>query len=410
MHGFTRLEVGEIPDVHTGDVVLLIGEVKIIAEETALEFLTEHFLTIGVNSHGGVGAKLSHDDGHIVGGMQFLKFPAQNVDGYVHASRIGVPSIVAVHANDVAHSMPRRRTATHGNEGGKTCRVFSFGQCNQFAQVLDGQTILFCLALFLLAVVVGPAHALVCGFVGHAPEDYAGMILVAIDHLFEGIAALCLTNLDILFAIEEEQSHGWHLVDDQESFAVGDVIDLNGKSITAILPGGSTDKNLSLSKRGTVIDFAGKVIGSVMPDGSIIDTSNIRIGRSLSDGNALNNSGKLIGEIVDGDLVINNEDKIVGYISADGSVIDHRGSITGHSLSTDLAVDNEDEILGRIYKIGTTILGNTGKYVGRLSADGTVVDTNNKIIGYLKSNGSFINLDKRVAGYALQEVAKNRRN
>ena len=51
MHGFTRLEVGEIPYVHTGDVVLLIGEVKIIAEETALEFLTEHFLTIGVNTH-----------------------------------------------------------------------------------------------------------------------------------------------------------------------------------------------------------------------------------------------------------------------------------------------------------------------------------------------------------------------
>ena len=32
------------------------------------------------------------------------------------------------------------------------------------------------------------------------------MILVAIDHLFKGIAALCLTNLDIFFASEEEQA------------------------------------------------------------------------------------------------------------------------------------------------------------------------------------------------------------
>lgn len=75
-----------------------------------------------------------------------------------------------------------------------------------------------------------------------------------------------------------------------------------------------------------------------------------------------------------------------------------------------MAVDSNDEILGRIYKIGATVLGNTGKYIGRLSSNGSVIDTENKIIGYLKSNGSFINLDKRVAGYALQEVAKNRRN
>ena len=55
-------------------------------------------------------------------------------------------------------------------------------------------------------------------------------------------------------------------------------------------------------------------------------------------------------------------------------------------------------------------MGNDGNSVGRLTAEGTVVDAEVKSIVYLKNNGSYIDLDKKVAGYALQEVAKNRRN
>ena len=75
-----------------------------------------------------------------------------------------------------------------------------------------------------------------------------------------------------------------------------------------------------------------------------------------------------------------------------------------------MAVDNNDNILGKIYKIGATILGNDGKYIGRLSPEGRVLDTKGQNIGYIKNNGSFIDLDKKVSGYVLQEVAKNRRN
>ena len=75
-----------------------------------------------------------------------------------------------------------------------------------------------------------------------------------------------------------------------------------------------------------------------------------------------------------------------------------------------MAIDNNDGILGRIYKIGAAILGNDGKYIGRLTADGSVISKNGARIGYLKNNGSFVDLDKKVSGYALQEVAKNRRN
>ena len=52
-------------------------------------------------------------------------------------------------------------------------------------------------------------------------------------------------------------------------------MDNKNENITAILPGGSTDKNLSLIKHGSVIDFGGNVIGSVMPDGTVIDTNNV---------------------------------------------------------------------------------------------------------------------------------------
>ena len=45
--------------------------------------------------------------------------------------------------------------------------------------------------------------------------------------------------------------------------SLGDVLDNKNENITAVLPGGSTDKNLSLVKHGSVIDFGGNVIGAV---------------------------------------------------------------------------------------------------------------------------------------------------
>ena len=92
----------------------------------------------------------------------------------------------------------------------------------------------------------------------------------------------------------------------------------------------------------------------------------------------------------------------MGYVNFDGKIRDRDGSLIGRMLSGDLAIDNNDNIMGKVYKIGATVLGNDGNYVGRLTAEGTVVDAEGKSIGYLKN--------KKVAGYALQEVAKNRRN
>lgn len=42
---------------------------------------------------------------------------------------------------------------------------------------------------------------------------------------------------------------------------VSNVVNMQGDVITAILPGGSTDKNYSLLRRGTVISFNGGIIG-----------------------------------------------------------------------------------------------------------------------------------------------------
>ena len=73
-------------------------------------------------------------------------------------------------------------------------------------------------------------------------------------------------------------------------------------------------------------------------------------------------------------------------------------------------VDNNGKIMGYTYKIGANILGNDGKYIGRLSASGEVRGLTNGKIGYLKSNGSYINSSNKISGYALDEVAQNRRN
>ena len=192
--------------------------------------------------------------------------------------------------------------------------------------------------------------------------------------------------------------------------ALGDVLSLNNDFLSAILPGGSSDKNLTLLKRGAVIDFGGDLAGVVMPNGLISDKENVSVGRTLSDGQAISTNGKLLGEVIDGDIVIDNSDKMVGYINFDGRITDNSGAVVGKVISNDLAVDNNENILGKIYKIGATILNNEGKYVGRLNAKGIVVDEFGRNSGYIKNNGSFVNLDNKISGYALPEVAKNRRN
>ena len=77
--------------------------------------------------------------------------------------------------------------------------------------------------------------------------------------------------------------------------SLGDILDLKNDNITAILPGGSTDKNISVLKRGATIDFSGNVSGAVLPNGEVIDVNNVVSGRALSDGNIVNRNGRLNG-------------------------------------------------------------------------------------------------------------------
>ena len=192
--------------------------------------------------------------------------------------------------------------------------------------------------------------------------------------------------------------------------SLGDITDLKGNVITAVLPGGSSDKGVNLLTPGYVVDFAGQVIGFVTPKGDVVGVNDVVLGKVLSDGNVLSVSGKLVGEVVFGDIIISNDDKVVGYVNFDGQIFSKDATIIGKVLSGGLAVDKNGNILGKVYKIGSSVLGSDGKYKGRLAADGAVVDSLGKKIGYIKSNGSFIDLDKKVSGYVLGEVAKNRRN
>ena len=192
--------------------------------------------------------------------------------------------------------------------------------------------------------------------------------------------------------------------------ALGDIIGLNDTIITTALPGGITNKNYSLLKRGIVLDFSGKIIGVVSMDGSVLSQDRQKIGKVTALGQVVDNSSKLIGEVITNDIVINQEDKVVGYVSSDGKVIDQEQKIIGRIISSNLVVDNNGKIMGHTYKIGANILTNDGKYVGRLSYTGEVRGLTNGKIGYLKSNGSYINSRNQISGYVLDEVAQNRRN
>ena len=192
--------------------------------------------------------------------------------------------------------------------------------------------------------------------------------------------------------------------------AISNVLDMKNDNITAILPGGSTDKDLTILKRSSYLDYNGQVEGTVSVTGATLNKSNQINGRVLSDGSVVNEDGQLSGELIDGDIVINNEDKFVGYVMLDGSVKSKDGAKIGRLLSKELAIDDKNNILGRVFKIGATVLNNKGEYIGRVTSEGKVLNKKGENIGYIKNNGSYIDLDKKVSGYVLQEVAKNRRN
>ena len=192
--------------------------------------------------------------------------------------------------------------------------------------------------------------------------------------------------------------------------ALGDIIDNEDNIVTTILPGGTSNKNYNVLKRGVILNYSGRVIGQVVADGSVISNDNVKIGHILNSGQAVNDKGILIGEVVEDDIVINENDQVVGFINAEGKVLDKEKSTIGKIISSNLVVDNNGKILGHSYKIGANILGNDGKFLGRLSPNGTIYSLTNGKIGYLKSNGSYVNIRNKVSGYVLDEVAQNRRN
>ena len=192
--------------------------------------------------------------------------------------------------------------------------------------------------------------------------------------------------------------------------ALGDIIGLDDTIVTTALPGGTTNKNYSILKRGVVLDYSGNIIGQVSMDGSVISSENKKIGKVSPSSQVVDNKGAIIGEIVKNDIVINLEDKVVGYVSSDGKVINSDKKVIGRVISSNLVVDNNGKIMGHAYKIGANILSNDGKYVGRLSFNGEVRGLTNGKIGYLKSNGSYVNSRNQVSGYVLDEVAQSRRN
>ncbi|MBR2137614.1 MAG: DUF3659 domain-containing protein [Alphaproteobacteria bacterium] len=189
----------------------------------------------------------------------------------------------------------------------------------------------------------------------------------------------------------------------------GVVIGRDGKSSTVLLPGGSSVMNHVPMKTGFVIDFSGKLIGKVLPTGMFVDLKNVEGGRVLADGKVISGEGKFLGEVLEGDVVIGNDDRVKGILGFDGNVY-AGGNVIGHAITDGLAVDKQNNVIGRIFTIGNTILSSRGMYIGRLAANGRVLDLNNREVGFIKSNGSYVDADKKVTGYSLPEVARNRRN
>src|SRR5919199_800771 len=113
-------EVGEVPDLHTGHVLLACSHFKVAAHVVRLVLFGPHDSREPVHAGHRVGAELGHDDRLVPLLPDRVEFLLKGGQGLVHLTTQDVPAPVAVHTDNVAVLHPRGRAAHQRHEGDQT--------------------------------------------------------------------------------------------------------------------------------------------------------------------------------------------------------------------------------------------------------------------------------------------------
>lgn len=145
-----------------------------------------------------------------------------------------------------------------------------------------------------------------------------------------------------------------------------------------------------------VISTAGKYLGSIAPDGKVMDAKKNIIGNIHANGFVYNKDGQAIGHIVNNGYAFNNNGQYIGVVSYNGEVV-NKGTVVAHAVNGNRVINKEGNTIGFTVNMAATINTLDGKYLGRVTAEGKVLNKRN-VIGTIGASGKVIDEKGEVIG------------
>ncbi|MBQ8631284.1 MAG: hypothetical protein IJ479_06140 [Alphaproteobacteria bacterium] len=159
----------------------------------------------------------------------------------------------------------------------------------------------------------------------------------------------------------------------------------------------------SVAPGGEVSDFDGKIIDSIRAGGFVYNDKNEIIGRIVRTGYAFDNRGKYLGFVSYNGEVLNGE-KVVGRLRADGAIVDDKNNAVGYMLDfAATASDLKGQYLGRLMPEGLIASGK--EIIGRVGPRGIVQDNEGRVVGSILTPGALFDYRGSLRGIALSNAS-----
>lgn len=153
---------------------------------------------------------------------------------------------------------------------------------------------------------------------------------------------------------------------------------------------------------GLVYSDEGKTVGRITGDGSYANLKGQQIGIVTPDGYAYRRVGNdyvLDGRLISSKMVVSLTGEFIGSVVPGGSISNFDSETIGYIKANGYAYNSRNEVIGRIVKSGYAF-DNNGFYLGFVTYNGEVVE-NEKLVGRLRADGNVVNPEGVVIGYSL---------
>lgn len=148
-------------------------------------------------------------------------------------------------------------------------------------------------------------------------------------------------------------------------------------------------------RNGAAMAFNGNILGYAALDGSIIDENNQIMGYQQPDGNVNSSAGLPVGAMMEYKVAFNLDNRFMGRVLADGTVVDDKFANVGK-------VNFEGYVLSGGSKVGYAlydfyVYNAAGETIGYINRNGDVVTFSNQSLGRIE-RGFLLDKDQEVIG------------